>query len=380
MTTESIQMMLQIKLTVKRIELHILEIPLQTPFTNSLKTVRNKEVLLMTISDGEEIGWSECAAEPDPFYYWETIKSVMDIAKIYLIPAIKAKPLSILDLPQRFNHVRGHPMAKAMIENALFDLIGKRNATPLYQMLGGEHRSIASGISIGIQDSTDQLMLKINESVNKKYHRIKIKIKKGMEHQTLQEIRRQFPAIRMLVDANSCYGIDDLNLLSDLDQWSLMMIEQPFHPNDLFQHARLQEAIRTPICLDESISGFHQAVSAIRMRSCRIMNIKQGRVGGLMEAAKIQALCKENGIDAWAGGMLETGIGRAQNLHLQSLPGYTLPGDVSETSRYFSEDIVEETVRLDADGSVSIPVKSGIGVTIRPDRIQKYRTFHQVIT
>jgi O-succinylbenzoate synthase len=261
------------------------------------------------------------------------------------------------------------------VENALLDLLARQQKQPLCEFIGGSRRRIMSGISIGIQENPADLLAAIGRAVEKKYHRIKIKIKRGGDTGILEQVRRSFPDIKLMVDANADYTIDDLELLKKLDSFDLMMIEQPLEYNDLYFHSRLQKALKTPICLDESIKNLNDARAAIKMESGRIINIKQGRVGGLLAARDIQDHCLKNGVACWSGGMLETGIGRAFNLHLQTLPGFTLPGDTSETARYFHEDIVDKPVELDDEGFIDIPDGPGTGVEVVPGLLKKY-TLH----
>jgi O-succinylbenzoate synthase len=311
-------------------------------------------------------------SSPDPFYSYETNETALYIIKTYLLPILKnLQDFSVDEVLDEFEMIRGHNMAKATVENALLDLQAKKNGLPLYQLIKGERKDIMSGISIGIKADSNDLIQSIKEANMKNYHRIKVKIKKGEEIKPLQLIRETFPNIKLMVDANADYSIEDRGLLRQLDNYDLMMIEQPLDHNDLFYHSILQKELSTPICLDESIKDLTDAELATNLGSCRIINIKQGRVGGILKAKVMQEYCMKNNIAVWSGGMLETGIGRAFNIHLQTLPGFTLPGDTSETSHYFREDIVEPSVHLSSEGFIEIPEGDGIGVKIMLERLKR---------
>lgn len=365
---------------IDRIQLHVVRLPLIRPFTTSFGTETHKETLLIQIRSGDAVGWGECVASPAPHYSYETNEIARLIIKKHLIPLLKTgEPLTLSNLPYRFNRVRGHPMARAAVENALLDLMARQKDTPLFQWIGGNQKKIMSGISIGIRKNPDDLLEAINQALEKKYHRIKIKIKKGRDIGILRIVREAFPGIRLMADANADYAFEDLDDIKKFDAFDLMMIEQPLAHDDLYFHSLLQREINTPICLDESIKNLEHARAAIRMQSGRIINIKQGRVGGLLAARDIQEHCRKNQTPCWSGGMLETGIGRAVNLHLQTLPGFTLPGDTSETARYFHEDIVDQPVVLDKNGFIDLPEGPGIGVEIVPEKLKKFAIFSEKI-
>ena len=270
-------------------------------------------------------------------------------------------------------------MAKAAVENTLLDLIARKCEMPLFELIGGKSMKIMSGISIGIMENMDDLLKSIKHACDKRYHRIKIKIKKGKDIKILKSVRKTFPDIHLMADANGDYSHDDLHILKRLDEFHLMMIEQPLCYDDIYYHSLLQQQINTPICLDESIKNLNDAKTAQALGSCRIINIKQGRVGGMIKSKKIQEFCLNNSIKVWSRGMLETGIGRAFNIHLQTLPGFVLPGDTSETSRYFYEDIVDKPVVLEPDGFITIPRGTGIGVEVVPEKLDRFKVFHEKI-
>ncbi|HEX7502348.1 MAG TPA: o-succinylbenzoate synthase, partial [Acidobacteriota bacterium] len=263
-------------------------------------------------------------------------------------------------------------MAKAALENALLDLLAKRRGVPLHGLLGFATKRVMSGISIGLQESIPALLEKVEEAVAGGYHRVKMKIGRGHDVEWVKAVRQRFPAIALMADANGDYTLADAGLLARLDEFRLTMIEQPLSYHDIYQHSLLQARLETPLCLDESIHSVDDAAAAIALKSCRVINIKQGRVGGMLAAVKMARLCADNGIPTWSGGMDETGIGRALNIQLQAAPGFTLPGDTSETRRYFHEDIVEPPVLLDSEGFIAMPSAPGIGVEVVESRVKKY--------
>jgi len=362
--------------TINRIdlaEIFLVKLPLVEAFETSLEVETHKEALLLKLSSEDDWGWGECVASPDPFYSYETNETALNIIRAYLLPYLMKKRNFVLEeVLKEFERIRGHRMAKATVENALLDLMAKKYTIPLYKLIGGKSKKIMSGISLGIKKDSNELLQVIENALKKNYHRIKIKIKMGMDIKPVQTVRRAFPEIKLVVDANGDYSLADINILKQLDEFNLMMIEQPLDYNDVYFHSQLQKELKTPICLDESIKNLNDTKAAIHLRSCQIINIKQGRVGGIMKAKAIQKYCIDNNIKIWSGGMLETGIGRAFNIHLQSLPGFTLPGDTSETSRYFKEDIVEPSVALRSDGFIDIPKGNGIGVQVIPEKLERF--------
>ncbi|MFX0207093.1 MAG: o-succinylbenzoate synthase, partial [Candidatus Hodarchaeota archaeon] len=356
------------------------KLPLVETFETSIGVETHKEALLIKLTSEGVNGWGECVASPEPFYSYETNETALHIIRNFLLPRLtKMRNFTIEEVLEVFEWIRGHYMAKATVENALLDLMARKQSVPLYSQIGGKKQKIMSGISIGIKKDTKILLEIIEKALAKKYQRIKIKIKKGKEIEPLTEIRKNFPDIKLMVDANTDYTINDISLLKQIDDFELMMIEQPLDHDDIFFHSLVQRELKTPICLDESIENLNDAKTAIELGSCRIINIKQGRVGGILKAKSIQEYCILKNIPVWSGGMLETGIGRAFNIHLQTLPGFTLPGDTSETSRYFQEDIVEPSITLRSDGFIDIPEGVGIGVEIILDRLESFSTFSERI-
>jgi len=361
------------KLAVPRldhIDLVTVKLPFVAPFGTSVYVWTDKEAMLMRLESGGAAAWSECVSDPDPFYFYETNGTARHIIKDFLLPLVEPG-MTLGDLEARFRHVRGHGMAKATIENGLLVLIATQSGVPLHALLGRPAKKIMSGISIGLKETPDALLAAVGSAVAKKYHRVKMKIKKGQDVDWVRAVRDRFPDVRLMVDANGDYSLADAPRLRELDAFDLMMVEQPLSYNDIFQHAALQKEMKTAICLDESIHGLDDAAAAISLGACRVINIKQGRVGGLMESMRFARYCADRGVDVWSGGMDETGIGRAVNIHLQTAEGFTLPGDTSETSNYFDEDIAEPPVLLGPDGFIDIPDGPGLGVRVMPDRILK---------
>src|SRR4030095_3460500 len=321
-------------------------------------------------TDGVE-GWGECTAGEGPFYSDEWTDSAWDTLREFLAPMLIDQPIE--DAFQVFSilrPVRGHRMAKAPLENACWDLEAKKMGVPLWHHLGGTRSEISSGVSIGIQDTVEILLEKIGKEVNAGYQRIKIKIKPGWDLKIVEQVRKEFPQIRLMGDANSAYTLADVLLFKELDKFNLMMLEQPLAHNDIFDHAKLQQQIETPVCLDESIHSAEDARHAIELGSCRMINVKLGRVGGHAEAKRVEQVTRQNDIPVWCGGMLESGIGRAHNIAMSTLTGFTLPGDVSASTRYWTEDIIEPPVIVSSRGTIQAPTAAGIGFAINLPRIE----------
>jgi O-succinylbenzoate synthase len=356
---------------IEKIELLTVSLPFIAPFGTSVAVWNCKEALLVRMEDNGITAWGECVADPDPYYASETTSTARHILKDFLFPELKPQ-LTLAALLRRFNRVRGHQMAKAALENVLLDLLAKRRNLPLHALLGFPPRRVMSGISIGIQEAIAKLLEKVEEAVATGYHRVKMKIQHGQDVEWVKAVRKRFPDLALMADANGDYTLADAAHLARLDEFKLTMIEQPLSYHDIYQHSILQAQIKTPLCLDESIHDTADAEAAIALKSCQVINIKQGRVGGVLEAVKMARLCAANGIPAWSGGMDETGIGRALNIQLQTAPGFTLPGDTSETSRYFHEDIVEPGVLLAGDGFIDVPPGPGSGVEVVAERLEHY--------
>jgi O-succinylbenzoate synthase len=356
---------------IAKIELLTVRLPFVAPFGTSVATWNCKEALLLRLEDNGVTAWGECVADPDPYYAAETTVSARSIIKDFLLPELKPD-LSLAGLFRRWSRVRGNKMAKAALENALLDLLAKRRGVPLHGLLGFAAKRVMSGISIGLQANIPALLEKVQEAVGSGYHRVKMKIGRERDVEWVKAVRERFPTLALMADANGDYSLADTVLLARLDDFKLTMIEQPLSYHDIYQHSLLQARLKTPLCLDESIHSIDDAAAAIALQSCRVINIKQGRVGGMLAGVKMAQLCADHRIPAWSGGMDETGIGRALNIQLQSAPGFALPGDTSETRRYFHEDIVEPPVRLDSEGFIAMPKGPGIGVEVVESRVKKY--------
>ena len=359
-----------------KIDLITVRLPFVKPFATSVHTWAVKEALLLRLESDGVVGWGECVADPDPFYASETTQTVRHILKEFLLPLLTPGQ-TIGELLKCWSPVRGHGMAKAMVENALLDLIARQQNRPLHDLLGLPARRIQSGISLGIQDSIPALLDAVAEAMSRPYHRLKLKIMQGKDIEWVRAVREAYPKLMLMADANGDYRLEHAAHLRELDAFNLTMIEQPLSYSDIVQHAALQQELATPLCLDESIHDLDDARSALALKAARVINIKQGRVGGMIESLRIAALCQQAGIDVWSGGMDETGIGRAFNLQLQTAPGFTLPGDTSETSRYFKEDIVEPGVVLADDGFIALPAGTGIGVTVLEERVTRFTLYRE---
>ena len=359
-------------LHISRIEVRHLRMPLRFRFETSFGATSEKSFLLVQVFAGDGAwGVGECVAEDHPYYLPETNGTVLHVLRDFLAPAILGRSLeSPDDVSSLFAAIRGHQMAKAAIEMAAWDLFARVRNEPLAKTLGGDPlRSVEAGVSIGLQPDISSLMRRVSAEVAAGYRRIKIKIKPGHDLDLVRAIRAEFPKTPLMVDANSAYELAQAERLRSFDEFDLMMIEQPLAWDDMVQHARLQPMLRTPICLDESITSPEAAENAISIRACGIINIKAGRVGGLSSSKRIQTICAEKGIPVWCGGMLESGIGRLANVHLQSLPGFILPGDTSASARYFEEDLIEPGVEVSKEGLIRIPLGPGIGQEIVWSRV-----------
>ena len=336
-------------------------------------------VLVRLEGEGHE-GWGESVAEANPYYSSETTETVWHVIQGFLAPLVLGRTFDHpRDVFPAMSRVRGHNMAKAAVEMAAWDLHARATGQPLSRLLGGVRSRIASGVSIGIQDSHDQLLEKIDRERSARYQRIKIKIKPGWDLDVVEKVRARFGAIPLMVDANAAYDLADTDRLARLDQFELMMIEQPLDYDDVMDHAALQKRLSTPVCLDESIHTVRIARDAIAAGACRIINIKPGRVGGHLQSIALHDLCEEGGIPVWHGGMLETGIGRAHNIHLSSLPNFRLPGDVAASLRYYQPDLIDPAIEVASDGTIAVPDAPGIGVRIVRDRVQSATLRHTAI-
>jgi len=363
----------EMRLQLERIELREIELPLKSPFETSFgRTTRRRILIVRAFDKTGDCGYGECVAPEEPFYNHETVDTAWLITAKYVAPILaRARVETASEVNAALAPIRGNRMAKAGVEAAVWDLEAKLAGRPLWQHLGGIRDEIACGVSIGLQETVEALIDRVTNELESGYQRIKIKIKPGKDVQLVEAIRSRFPSITLSVDANSAYSLNgDLSVVRQLDQYNLLMIEQPLAPGDLVDHAKLQREIKTPICLDESIVSLADARHAFELGSCRIINIKLGRVGGHTEVRLIQAYAVEYGIPVWCGGMLEAGIGRAHNIALSTLPGFTLPGDVSASARYWEEDIIEPPVTVSRRGTIKAPTGHGIGYEVNEARIE----------
>ena len=354
------------------VTLREIQMPLVHFFETSFGRTYSRRILLITVHCEGVEGWAECVAGEDPFYSSEWIDSAWPTITRYLAPEVLGENLeSAGECTVKFARVRGHRMAKAALENALWDAEARQREQPLWKVLGGSRREIQCGVSIGIQDSVEQLLEKIHTELAAGYRRIKVKVKPGWDVNVLEKVRSRWPEIVLSCDANSAYRLDQIEHLRSFDQFNLLMIEQPLWHDDIFYHARLQRELRTSICLDESIVNARSAAIALEIGACRIINVKVGRVGGFTEAKEIHDICHRQKIPVWCGGMLESGIGRVHNIALSALPGFSLPGDVSASKRYWKEDIIEPEVEVTPQGMIAISDEPGTGYRLKEDLIEK---------
>ena len=353
-------------------ELRLVKLPLVHFFETSFGRISEKHFVLVRLHGGGVAGDGECVAEQDPYYSAETNETVWHIITGFIAPRLVGVEFAHpRDVFPALKAIRGHNMAKAAVEMAAWDLFARQQNEPLSRVLGGARERIASGVSIGIQDSLDELGTKVERELAAGYRRIKIKIKPGWDLDAVSLIRDRFGSIPLMVDANAAYELNDAAHLARLDAFDLMMIEQPLDYDDIADHARLQRQIRTPICLDESIKTVRSAEDAIAAGACRIINIKPGRIGGFREAIRLHDLCASHGIPVWHGGMLESGIGRAANIHLSTLENFSLPGDVAASKRYFNPDVIDPPIEVAPDGTIGVPRGPGLGVSIVDERIER---------
>ena len=348
-----------------------LKMPLVHFFETSFSRTYERDIILVEVVSGGVTGWGEVTAGENPFYNEEWTGSIWPLLTDYLIPRVLKVEFSCAsEISKRFRHICGHNMTKGGLEAAAWDLQARLNGNPLWKEIGGGARhEIACGVSIGIQDTVDQLLEKIETELAAGYQRIKMKIKPGWDVDVIRQVRMRFPDILLMADANSAYMLSDTDHLRKLDEFNLMMMEQPLAHDDIIDHAVLQREIETPICLDECIRSAHHAEQAIQLRACRIVNIKLGRVGGFAEAKRVHDICEAHRIPVWCGGMLESGIGRGHNIALSTLPNFTLPGDVSASKRYWKQDIIQPPVQVTAQGTIHVSDGVGLGYEIDQDRI-----------
>ena len=354
---------------VRSLELRLVAIPLVRPFRTSFGESTEKVCVLARVETDDALGWGECVSDIEPNFSEEWNEGAWTIIRDFLAPAMfAAGDVDVGRLGSVFSFVRGHPMAKATLVNAVLDAELRAQGRSLASYLGAVRDRVECGVSVGIAPSSDVLLEQVGGYLAEGYRRIKLKIEPGTDVERVRAVREAHPEILLSVDANAAYNLADVEVFRALDEFGLLMVEQPLHHEDLWEHSLLQREIRTDVCLDESIRSAVHARAAIELGSCRIVNVKQGRVGGLLEAKRVHDVASELGVPVWCGGMLETGIGRSTNLALAALPNFRLPGDTSATSRYFAEDLTEPLV-LGADGTLPVPNGPGIGVDPDPERL-----------
>lgn len=360
---------------IERIELHQLRIPYIYPFETSFGREAERDLIIASISSEGVTGWGECVAGSRPWYSSETTETSWHVMKDFLIPQLLDMDIvSVTDVVGRFQWVRGHAMARACLENAVWDLLARAQGISLAQQLGGVRGRVPVGVSVGIESTVDELLDRVAMHVDDGYARVKLKIKPGWDLDVVRSVRERWPNLPLQVDANSAYRLSDAPIFRELDQFDLLLVEQPLHHEDIVDHSKLQSQIRTPICLDESIHSPEHARWALDIQACRIINIKVGRVGGLTSACQIHDLCSRHNIPVWCGGMLETNVGRAVNVAMATLPAFELPGDISASARYFHHDIAAPDFVLNQDSTLTVPRKSGTGVEVDLDRLSDVRS------
>ncbi len=365
---------------IEAVELRVLKMRLLKPFRTSFGVQQDRYPLLIRLEIGGHSHWGECVAGEGPWYSYETVETAWQMLKGYLVPAVIGRELpDVASLEALFLPVRGHRMAKASIEMALTAALAEEARKPLATFLGGVRDRIETGVSIGIQTSIDELLDQVARHLAEGYRRIKVKIEPGWDIQVIAAIRARYPEITLMADANSAYELDDATHLAQLDQFRLLMLEQPLPAGDLVDHAALQRQIATPICLDESIEDARNARHALQLGACKVINIKPGRVGGFAESRRIHDIAQRAGVPVWCGGMLETGIGRACNVALATLPNFRLPGDISASGRYWAEDIVEPPFTLARGGTIGVPTRWGLGVRVKVDMVERLTVRREIL-
>jgi O-succinylbenzoate synthase len=364
---------------IERIELHHIELELVRPFETSFGRETSRPCILVAVSGGGLTGWGECVAGDGPWYAYETIGTAWHVLRDFLIPMLLGQDVaSPADVEEIFRPVRGHPMARAGLEIAVWDLLAQADGVSLAAALGGQSDRVPVGVSLGIQPSLESLLDQVEQRVAEGYGRVKLKIKPGWDVAVVRTVRERWPDLPLQVDANAAYALGDSTILKELDPFDLLLIEQPFHHDDIVDHARLQAQLQTPVCLDESIHSPAHARWALEIDACRVINIKVGRVGGLGAAKQIHDLCQQRGVPVWCGGMLETNVGRAANVAVATLPNFRLPGDISASARYYERDVAHPDFVLNADSTLSVPTGPGLGVHVAPDRLAATRLRHLV--
>ncbi|MGD8864687.1 MAG: o-succinylbenzoate synthase [Anaerolineales bacterium] len=350
---------------IEWVELRHIRMRLRSDFRTSFGLERDRDCVLVRISSDGLEGWGECVAGAEPGYSYETVGTAWHILSEFFVPSLFEGAVSTPEsMRNRLKAFRGHPLARAGLEMAFWDLTGKRGGRSFSELIGGSTAKVAVGVSIGIQENPDRMLDQIEYYLDQGYQRVKIKIAPGSDVEVIEAVRSEYPHLNLWVDANAAYTMDDLALLRSMDAYGLGLLEQPLYEDDLIEHAHLQAQISTDLCLDESVHHLRDARHAIDLGACRVINIKPGRVGGYQMACEIEGHCQQRGIPVWCGGMLETGIGRAANLALASRSGFSLPGDISASERYYEQDICEPKFELNSDSTIDVPAGPGLGIQI----------------
>jgi len=358
---------------IESLTLHHISMPLVSPFETSFGRETDRQCILVTLQAEGLIGYGECVASREPGYNYETTGTAWHILRDFIAPLLLGKDVKdAADFQKRVEGIRGHHLAKAGVEMALWDLLGKRDGKSLREMFGGTREKVEVGVSIRIQESASALVRSVASYLEKGYRRVKIKIKPGREVDETSAVRRAYPDLRLQVDANSAYTLESAGVLKAIDDMDLLLIEQPLFEDDIWDHRKLQAEFKTPICLDESVVSPRHARYALEMGACRIINVKPARLGGLSQGIMVHDFCRAQNAPVWCGGMLETGVGRASNLALASLPGFVLPGDISASDRYYRRDITNERFVLNDDSTIDVPTGHGLGVTIDEAALREF--------
>lgn len=365
---------------IDRIELREIHLPLIAPFETSFGVTTGRRIIIVKVFAEGLVGWGECTCGEGPFYNHEATDTAWLVLKDFVAPMTIGHDISsAAEAADLTSSIRGNRMARAAVETAIWDLDARRQGLPLWKLLGGTQEEIPCGVSLGLQETDAALLKKVETELAAGYQRIKLKIKPGRDYEMVKAVRKEHPDIRLTVDANSAYTLADAEMLKRLDEFNLLLIEQPLANDDIIDHVELQRQLATAICLDESILGVDDARKALALKACRIINIKLGRVGGHSQARKIETHCRERSVPVWCGGMLEAGIGRAQNIAMATLPGFVLPGDVSASKRYWSEDIITPEVEVTSRGTIPRPTSPGIGYEVNEARIESLTVRKEVI-
>lgn len=357
---------------IERVDLSIVRLHLIRTFVTSSSQRTHLDHILVKVSADGLYGWGECAVPPTPYYCEETTETCWHLLKDFLVPAVLGQAWTqIEELTQLYKNVKRNNFAKAGLEMACWDLLARAQGQPLHATLGGNRKEILSGVSLGIEQDINHLFDNIEQFLDEGYHRIKLKIAPGKDVDVIRQVRNRYPDLPLMADANSAYTLSDLPIFKALDTCSLMMVEQPLAHDDIIDHAKLQGELQTPICLDESIHSVADARKAYELGSCRIINVKVSRLGGVLEAKRVHDYCHAQGVPVWCGGMHEYGVGRAANLAISSLPGFSIPGDISGSDKYYAQDIVDPPIRA-VRGAITLPEQPGIGYTPNEERIRHH--------